>query len=67
MRHEKVASELTRNIWGLLTKPFNASPGTRSTTKHMIQRAQNPLFLTLAVARRSQQKLKIRSFLLKKK
>lgn len=40
MRHEKVVSLLARNIWGLFTKPFNASPGTRSTAKHMIQRAK---------------------------
>lgn len=42
MRHETVVSLLARNIWGLLTKPFSASPGTRSTAKHMIQRAKNP-------------------------
>lgn len=49
MTHEKVASLLARNIWGLLTKPSNALPGTRPTAKqHMLQRAKRLLFLTVA-------------------
>lgn len=67
MRHEKVASELVRNIWDLLLQSHSMPLLEQGPQLNTWSKEQKFPFLTLAVARRSQQKLKIRSFLLKQK